>query len=60
LLKSANAGIVSLAPATLASFYEDVLGLQLVSASGPDAPIGTSAFPSRDVEGERRDIAIFT
>jgi catechol 2,3-dioxygenase-like lactoylglutathione lyase family enzyme len=39
-----HVGIYSPDPQALAAFYRDVLGMEIVGGSGPDHPVGATAF----------------
>ena len=52
-------GIHSEDPATLAKFYQDVLGMQVVGGSSADSPLGASTFLSSRPGEESHEIVIF-
>jgi catechol 2,3-dioxygenase-like lactoylglutathione lyase family enzyme len=54
-----HVGIYSPDPHALAAFYHDVLGMEIVGGSGPDHPVGATAFLSSRPGEEDHEIAIF-
>jgi catechol 2,3-dioxygenase-like lactoylglutathione lyase family enzyme len=46
-------------PAVSAEFYRDILGMQLVGGSGPEHPLGATAFLSSRPDEESHEIALF-
>jgi len=46
-------------PAASAVFYSDILGMELVGESGPEHPIGATAFLSSRPDEESHEIALF-
>ena len=54
-----HVGIHSEDPTTLADFYRDVLGMQIVGSSDEDSPTGTSTFLSSRPTEESHEIVIF-
>ena len=42
-----------------AAFYRDILGMELVGESGPENPIGATAFLSSRPDEESHEIALF-
>ena len=46
-------------PAASAQFYRDILGMQLVGGSGPEHPLGATAFLSSRPDEESHEIALF-
>ena len=45
--------------AASAAFYRDILGMQLMGRSGPEHPLGASAFLSCRPDEESHEIALF-
>jgi catechol-2,3-dioxygenase len=45
-------------PAVSAEFYRDVFGMKIIGGSGPDDPLGASAFLSNCSDKESHDIAL--
>jgi catechol-2,3-dioxygenase len=54
-----HVGLHAKDPEASAAFYRDVLGMQLVGGSGPDNPLGASAFLSSRPDEESHEIALF-
>jgi catechol-2,3-dioxygenase len=54
-----HVGLHSTDPAVTAAFYRDTLGMQLVGGSGPEHPLGATAFLSSRPDEESHDIALF-
>lgn len=54
-----HAGRYSPDPAALARFYQDVLGMQVVSRSAPDAPGGSAVFLSTRPAEEHHELSLF-
>ncbi len=52
-------GIHAKDPATLAEFYKDVLGMQIVGSSEADSPVGASTFLSSRPDEESHEIVFF-
>jgi catechol 2,3-dioxygenase-like lactoylglutathione lyase family enzyme len=46
-------------PAASAVFYSDILGMEVVGESGPEHPIGATAFLSSRPDEESHEIALF-
>jgi catechol-2,3-dioxygenase len=46
-------------PAASAKFYRDILGMQVVGGSGPDYPLGATAFLSSRPDQESHEVALF-
>jgi catechol-2,3-dioxygenase len=55
-----HVGIYARNPASLAEFYRDVMGMQLVGGSDATHPVGPSAFLSSRPGEESHEIAIFS
>src|SRR5215472_1241104 len=54
-----HVGLHAKEPAATAEFYRDMLGMQIVGGSGPDHPLGASAFLSSRPDQESHEIALF-
>ena len=54
-----HVGLHAKDPAASAGFYHDILGMQLVGGSGPEHPLGASAFLSSRPDEESHEIALF-
>jgi catechol 2,3-dioxygenase-like lactoylglutathione lyase family enzyme len=54
-----HVGLHATNPAASAEFYRDVLGMEIVGGSGPDHPLGASAFLSSRPDEESHEIALF-
>jgi len=54
-----HVGLHAKDPAVSAEFYCDILGMQLVAGSGPEHPLGASAFVSSRPDEESHEIALF-
>ena len=54
-----HVGLRSANPAASAEFYRDVLGMEIVGGSGPDYPLGASAFLCSRPDEESHEIALF-
>ena len=54
-----HVGLHAKDPAASAAFYRDILGMKLVGESGPDNPIGATAFLSSRPDEESHEIALF-
>jgi catechol-2,3-dioxygenase len=54
-----HVGLHAKDPAASAAFYRDILGMKLVGESGPEHPIGASAFLSSRPDEESHDIVLF-
>ena len=54
-----HVGLRSANPAASAEFYRDVLGMKIVGGSGPDHPLGASAFLCSRPDEESHEIALF-
>jgi catechol-2,3-dioxygenase len=46
-------------PAASAEFFRELLGMQIVGGSGPEHPLGVSAFLSSRPDQESHEIALF-
>ena len=55
-----HVGMFAKNPASLAEFYRDVMGMQLVGGSDASHPLGPSAFLSSRPGEESHEIAIFS
>lgn len=55
-----HVGMYARNPALLAEFYRDVMGMQIVGASGASHPLGASAFLSSRPSEEFHEISMFT
>ena len=55
-----HVGMYAKNPASLAEFYRDVMGLQIVGGSDASHPLGPSAFLTSRPEEESHEIAIFS
>lgn len=55
-----HVGMYARNPATLAEFYRDVMGMQIVGGSDGSYPLGPSAFLSSRPGEESHEIAIFS
>ena len=53
-----HVGLHATNPAS-AEFYRDVLGMEIVGGSGPDHPLGATAFLSSRPDEESHEIALF-
>ena len=54
-----HVGLRAANPAASAEFYRDVLGMEIVGGSGPDHPLGASAFLCSRPDEESHEIALF-
>jgi len=54
-----HVGLRASNPAVSAEFYRDVLGMEIVGGSGPDHPIGATAFLTSRPGEESHEIALF-
>ena len=54
-----HVGLRATNPAVSAEFYRDVLGMEIVGGSGPDHPLGATAFLSSRPDEESHEIALF-
>jgi catechol-2,3-dioxygenase len=54
-----HVGLRSANPAASAEFYRDVLGMEIVGGTGPDHPLGASAFLCSRPDEESHEIALF-
>jgi len=54
-----HVGLHAKDPAASAEFYRDILGMQLVGGSGPEHPLGATAFLSSRPDEESHEIALF-
>lgn len=54
-----HVGLHAKDPAASAAFYCDILGMKLVGGSGPEHPIGATAFLSSRPDEESHEIALF-
>jgi len=54
-----HVGLHAKDPAATAAFYRDMLGMRIVGGSGPEHPLGASAFLSSRPEEESHEIALF-
>src|SRR6516162_2963086 len=54
-----HVGLRATNPAASAEFYRDVLGMEIVGGSGPDYPLGASAFLCSRPDEESHEIALF-
>ena len=54
-----HVGLRAANPAASAEFYRDVLGMEIVGGSGPDYPLGASAFLCSRPDEESHEIALF-
>src|SRR5215471_18328557 len=54
-----HVGLHAKDPAATAEFYRDTLGMQIVGGSGPDNPIGATAFLCSRPDEESHEIALF-
>jgi len=54
-----HVGLRATNPAASAEFYRDVLGMEIVGGSGPDYPLGATAFLSSRPDEESHEIALF-
>jgi len=54
-----HVGLRAANPAASAEFYRDVLGMEIVGGSGPDHPVGATAFLSSRPDEESHEIALF-
>jgi catechol-2,3-dioxygenase len=55
-----HVGMYAKNPASLAEFYRDVMGMQVVGGSDASHPIGATAFLSSRPREEHHEIAIFS
>jgi catechol-2,3-dioxygenase len=53
-----HVGLHAKNPMASAEFYRDVLGMEIVGGSGPDHPLGASAFLSSRPDEESHEIAL--
>ena len=53
-----HVGLHATDPARSAEFYRDVLGMEIVGGSGPDHPLGASAFLSGRPDEESHEIVL--
>jgi catechol-2,3-dioxygenase len=54
-----HVGLQAIDPAATAAFYCDILGMQVVGGSGPEHPLGSTAFLSSRPDEESHEIALF-
>ena len=54
-----HVGLRAANPAVSAEFYRDVLGMEIVGGSGPDHPLGASAFLCSRSNEESHEVALF-
>ena len=54
-----HVGLHAKDPAATAEFYRSLLGMQIVGGSGPEHPVGASAFLSSRPDEESHEIALF-
>jgi catechol 2,3-dioxygenase-like lactoylglutathione lyase family enzyme len=54
-----HVGLYARDPSVSADFYRDLLGMQIVGGSGPEHPLGASAFLSSRPDEESHEIALF-
>ena len=54
-----HVGLHAKDPAASAAFYCDILGMQLTGGSGPEHPLGATAFLSSRPDEESHEIALF-
>ena len=54
-----HVGVQSDDPAALASFYREVMGMQVVGSSDKDSPLGASTFLSSRPDEESHEIVFF-
>jgi catechol-2,3-dioxygenase len=54
-----HVGLHAKDPAASAEFYRDILGMKVVGGSGPEHPIGATAFLSSRPDEESHEIALF-
>lgn len=54
-----HVGLHAKDPAATAEFYRDMLGMKIVGGSGPDHPLGASAFLCSRPDEESHEIALF-
>jgi catechol 2,3-dioxygenase-like lactoylglutathione lyase family enzyme len=54
-----HVGLYAKDAAASAAFYRDILGMQLVGGSGPEHPLGASAFVCSRPDQESHEIALF-
>src|SRR5215469_4956330 len=54
-----HVGLHASNPEASATFYKDVLGMQIVGGSAPDHPLGATAFLSSRPDEESHEIALF-
>jgi catechol-2,3-dioxygenase len=54
-----HVGLRATKPAASAEFYRDVLGMEIVGGSGPDDPLGATAFLCSRPDEESHEIALF-
>jgi catechol-2,3-dioxygenase len=54
-----HVGLYAKDPAVSAAFYSDILGMQPVGGSGPEYPLGASAFVCSRPDEEPHEIALF-
>src|SRR6516162_1678396 len=60
MLGLCHVGLYAKNPASLAEFYRDVMGMQLVGGSDASHPLGPTAFLSSRPGEESHEIAIFS
>jgi catechol-2,3-dioxygenase len=54
-----HVGLQAKDPAAAAEFYRDILGMQIVGGSGPEHPLGATAFLCSRPDEESHEIALF-
>jgi catechol 2,3-dioxygenase-like lactoylglutathione lyase family enzyme len=54
-----HVGLYAKDPSASAEFYRDLLGMQIVGGSGPEHPLGASAFLCSRLDEESHEIALF-
>ena len=54
-----HVGLQAKDPVASAAFYRDILGMKLVGGSGPEHPVGATAFLSSRPDEESHEIALF-
>jgi catechol-2,3-dioxygenase len=54
-----HVGLYAKDPAASAEFYRDLLGMHVVGGSGPEHPLGTTAFLCSRPDEESHEIALF-
>jgi catechol-2,3-dioxygenase len=54
-----HVGLHATNPAASAEFYRDVFGMEIIGGTGPDHPLGASAFLCSRPDEESHEIALF-